>query len=474
MPGARSTISALLSVGRISAIRGSSRWVTNSPAASTTIQVRSRSKPVSISRASSNLDPGAGLHRVDEERSDSHGHIAHGSVSTREKRRIVPHRRRRCRAVDPYNPRMNAFDVQVVGAGIVGKCLALGLARQGLDVALLERSGRSRRRRDVRAYALNAVSVELLRGLKVWEALPSHAATPVYEMQVQGDSGDSALEFSAWEQRVGELAWITDAALLEQALDEALRYAPRVKTGPTAGEASLTAYCEGASSSSRAALGIEFEQRDYGQLAIAARLVSGQGHLGVARQWFRAPDVLALLPFDTPQPGSSLALVWSMPTPRAQALMDAPASEFERALAEATDGAAGELKLASARAAWPLRLGRAERWAGPGWVLLGDAAHVVHPLAGQGLNLGLADVAALVDVVAARESWRSLGDERLLRRYVSARATPTWAMGEVTDGLVRLFSHESPALRELRNRGLNLVNRLTPVKRWLTSQALGS
>ncbi len=376
--------------------------------------------------------------------------------------------------VDPYNRRMNAFDVQVVGAGIVGKSLALALARLGLDVALLERERPEPVSPDVRAYALNAASVELLRTLKVWEALPSHAATPVYEMRVQGDTLGSALEFSAWQQRVGELAWITDAALLEQALDAALRYAPRVKTGPTAGAATLTAHCEGAASGSRADLGIEFEQRDYGQRAIAARLVSGRAHDGVARQWFRAPDVLALLPFDAPEPGSSLALVWSMPTKRAEALMVASAADFERTLAEATDGTAGELKLASVRAAWPLRLGRANRWSGPGWVLLGDAAHVVHPLAGQGLNLGLADVAALVGVIAARESWRSLADERLLRRYVGARAAPTWAMGEVTDGLVRLFSHESPALRELRNRGLNLVNRLTPVKRWLTSQALGS
>ena len=369
---------------------------------------------------------------------------------------------------------MNAFDVQVVGAGIVGKCLALALARQGLDIALLERPRPQPAAPDIRAYALNAASVALLRALKVWDALPPHAATPVYEMQVQGDVPGSALDFSAWEQRVGELAWITDAARLEHALDEALRYAPRVKTGPTAGAATLTAYCEGASSSSRAALGVEFEQREYGQIAIAARLVSTRAHGGVARQWFRAPDVLALLPFDAPQPGSSLALVWSMPTGRAEELMDAAPADFERALGDATGGAAGQLELASVRAAWPLRLGRAQRWSGPGWVLLGDAAHVVHPLAGQGLNLGLADVAALVGVIAERESWRSLDDERLLRRYVAARAASTWAMGEVTDGLVRLFSHESPALRELRNRGLNLVNRLTPVKRWLTSQALGS
>jgi 2-polyprenyl-6-methoxyphenol hydroxylase-like FAD-dependent oxidoreductase len=119
-------------------------------------------------------------------------------------------------------------------------------------------------------------------------------------------------------------------------------------------------------------------------------------------------------------------------------------------------------------------LARAEAWCGPGWVLLGDAAHVVHPLAGQGLNLGLADVAALTQVLSRRETWRSLGDARLLRRYERQRMTPTLAMGQLTDGLLRLFSHEQPALRELRNRGMTLVNHLPPLKRWLTSRALGS
>jgi 2-polyprenyl-6-methoxyphenol hydroxylase-like FAD-dependent oxidoreductase len=107
-------------------------------------------------------------------------------------------------------------------------------------------------------------------------------------------------------------------------------------------------------------------------------------------------------------------------------------------------------------------------------VLLGDAAHVVHPLAGQGLNLGLADVAALVEVIRHREPWRALGDEKLLRRYVRQRAAPTWAMGQLTDGLQRLFADDLPLARELRNRGLTLVNHLSPLKRWLTARALNS
>jgi 2-polyprenyl-6-methoxyphenol hydroxylase-like FAD-dependent oxidoreductase len=368
---------------------------------------------------------------------------------------------------------MNAFDVQVQGAGIVGRCLALALARLGLRVALRTETAAGRSE-DVRAYALNAASVALLRSLKVWDALPAAASTAVYDMRVRGDAPGDELAFSAWEQRVDALAFITDAAALERELATALRFAPHVAEVDHDVEAPLTAICEGRASAQRKARGVAFERRDYGQRAIAARLTTTLPHRGTAHQWFRAPDVLALLPFDTPVAERSYALVWSLPDARAETLLRLDTAAFEQILMEATGGEAGELHLASTRAAWPLVLGRADCWSGAGWVLVGDAAHVVHPLAGQGLNLGLADVAALARVIAAREPWRPLGDARLLRRYERERLAPTWAMGEVTDGLLRLFAHESTALRELRNRGLTLVNRLTPAKRWLTGQALGS
>ena len=147
---------------------------------------------------------------------------------------------------------------------------------------------------------------------------------------------------------------------------------------------------------------------------------------------------------------------------------------FEQALGDATALGVGALRLSSARASWPLQLARAEQVCGPGWVLLGDAAHVVHPLAGQGLNLGLADVRALVDVLVAREPWRALGDERLLHRYARRRAGPTLAMGQLTDGLLQLFASETPVVKELRNRGLSLVNALPVLKRLLASRALES
>ena len=384
---------------------------------------------------------------------------------------------------------MKRFDVQVCGAGVVGQCLALSLARLGLQVALRVPAGMARPD-DVRAYALNAASVALLKSLKVWDTLPAHSVTPVLEMQVHGDAPGAALDFSAWQQCVSALAWITDAAALERQLFAALQFAAHITVIEASDAdadsadvpAALTALCEGRSSATRAALGVSFERHAYGHQAIAARLTSTRAHQGRARQWFGAPEVLALLPFDAPQPGHSLALVWSVPDARAQELLALDDAAFEAQLMLATghdasvngtvNGTVGDLKLASARAAWPLLRAQASAWCGPGWALLGDAAHVVHPLAGQGLNLGLADVVALTRVIAQREPWRDLGDEKLLRRYARERAAPTWAMAQVTDGLLNLFAHEAPVLRELRNRGLSLVNRLTPLKRWLTARAL--
>jgi 2-polyprenyl-6-methoxyphenol hydroxylase-like FAD-dependent oxidoreductase len=147
---------------------------------------------------------------------------------------------------------------------------------------------------------------------------------------------------------------------------------------------------------------------------------------------------------------------------------------FEAELLAATHGHLGPLHLASERSAWPLTHLQCQTWCGPGWVLVGDAAHVVHPLAGQGLNLGLADVQALSAALAAREPWRSVGDAKLLRRYQRERVAPTWLMGQVTNGLLDLFAQPNDWVRLARNRGLGVVHAAAPIKRWLTQRALGS
>jgi 2-polyprenyl-6-methoxyphenol hydroxylase-like FAD-dependent oxidoreductase len=396
------------------------------------------------------------------------------------------------------------FDVLVHGSGIVGCAAALALRDAGLRVAMAHdaQSAASRAstppdstppdstslgstppdstppdsafpRADIRAYAISAASRALLEQVGAWQLLPADASTPVYDMRIEGDSRERALGFSAWQQRVRELASIVDAGALAAALAQRVAEAGIARVPSKGTTAALDVIAEGKASASRARKGARFVRHDYGQTAVAARLASDRAHEHTARQWFLSPDVLALLPFDRPRPGHSFGLVWSVPTARAAQLRDMPADAFEHELAQATQDAAGTLRLASDRACWPLAIGRADPVAGAGWVLVGDAAHVVHPLAGQGLNLGLGDVAALAGVMAARESWRGAGDERLLARYARQRAWPVAAMSGVTDALQVLFAHSSPIAKELRNRGLGLVDSMSAVKRWLASEALG-
>ncbi|MFM2405322.1 MAG: hypothetical protein RL223_3202 [Pseudomonadota bacterium] len=409
---------------------------------------------------------------------------------------------------------MTSCDVCIRGAGAVGLALALALSRQGLRVGLVPAASAAGSgggggvglaeptAPDLRTWALNRQARALLQQLKVWDALPADAVTAVEDMAVAGDAEGARIGFSAWQQGVDALAWIVDAGELERALRAAVRFAPHVAVlpadarvrvpglarpvgpagegegGATAAagprvEAGLLVLAEGKDSAGRAALGVGFERHGYGQSALAARLRAERPHGGLARQWFQSPDVLALLPFDRPQPGHGYGLVWSLPPERAAELAAADPAAFEAALMEATGGAAGPLRLVGERAVWPLAIGHARPVCGAGWVLVGDAAHQVHPLAGQGLNLGLADVSALAAVLAAREPWRALGDERLLRRHERARAWPVTAMAGLTDGLQRLFALPGAAPKELRNRGLTLLDRLAPLKRVLAGQAFG-
>jgi 2-polyprenyl-6-methoxyphenol hydroxylase-like FAD-dependent oxidoreductase len=367
---------------------------------------------------------------------------------------------------------MQGVDVSIRGRGAVATSLALALGQQGLQVVLSAAAATDPARTDVRAYALNATSKRLLQRLRVWDALPADAVTPVYDMQVRGDAPAGRLTFSSWIQCVEALAWIVDAAELDAALNAALQFAAHVRRSDDAPAAALTVYADGKDSASHQRIGVGLARHGYGHSAIAARLTAAEPHQGVAHQWFRSPDVLALLPFDRPLAEHSFALVWSLPQQRADALLQMDTAAFDAELRSAVADMPGGLRLASDRAAWPLAIASADPVCGDGWVLVGDAAHVVHPLAGQGLNLGLGDVQALADTLAGRETWRALGDPRLLRRYGRARAWPVRSMSWLTDALLHGFASEQSWVRELRNRGMGLVDRATPAKRWLAAQAL--
>ena len=379
----------------------------------------------------------------------------------------------------------NPPDICIRGAGIVGRTLALLLARERLNVTLVE-SPHPVKTSDVRAYSLNGAAMTLLQDLRCWPDSP--AVTPVHQMQVWGDHGGQ-LRFGAQEQGVDELNWMVDVPVLEERLAQAVRFQPQIEVTQAPLAAPLTVVCEGRASQTRAELGVGFDITHYEQHAVATRLVCEQAHQGIARQWFgwsQVPglsqpqaDILALLPLGA-EGGHEVALVWSVHPLRAQALMSLTPDAFAAELGQACSFNLGRMSLSAERAVWPLQLARAERWIGtmPGaikqsFVLAGDAAHALHPLAGQGLNVGLADVAELVRVLKAKEFWRPVHDLKLLRRYERARQADVQAMGLVTDGLQRLFAQPGPLWQNLRNWGMRGFDRSGHLKNWMTRQAMG-
>ena len=367
------------------------------------------------------------------------------------------------------------LDVCIRGSGIVGRTLALLLARERLRVGLVEApvAPGATPAADVRAYALNRASRELLESVRGWPA-DEAAATPVRHMQVWGDRG-SELNFDAGTLGASALTWIVDVPVLEAQLQEAVRYQPQIERLSAPAPAKLTVVCEGRASSTRAEFGVEFEVAPYPQHALAARIQCEKPHGQVARQWFAHGNILAFLPMGGAQ-GNFVAIVWSVSPEQAARLQQLAPADFCRELEQASGLALGTLKLVSERRTWPLQKAQARQWSGRAaagaWVLAGDAAHNVHPLAGQGLNLGLADVAELTRVLHGRDYWRGVDDEKLLRRYERARKAGMLALDAGMDGLQLLFAREGEAWSALRNWGLRGVERSGWLKQWLAQRAM--
>ena len=374
---------------------------------------------------------------------------------------------------------MSHTQVLIQGSGIVAHVTALALARLGLKVALSPQRP-APGHGDVRAYAINAASRRLLESVKVWQAMPAQAACPVQAMRIQADDG-ATLSFDTPKDQEA-LTWIVDVPLLEQTLRDAVRFNSGIRElAPSEQvQTELTVICEGRASATRDALGVEFDVTPYGHTAIATRVRSDLPHAQVAQQWFGRPhrgDVLALLPLAVQdaqgQCDHTLAIVWSVQAAHVQELLTCDTEAFEHALTQASDHSLGHLHLCSDRLSWPLQSAVARRVTGAGWVLLGDAAHNMHPLAGQGLNLGLADVQALAEVLPTQASHRSVGDTRLLRRYERARSLDVLAMTQGNDALFRIFGHSSAQAQSLRKWGLGWFDRSVSLKSWTMRKAMG-
>lgn len=376
------------------------------------------------------------------------------------------------------------YDLIVVGGGPVGACLAIAAREMRVALVSHERRVPSVQRDgvfDARVYALTPGNVELLRQLGVWRHIPAARVEPVRAMHVFGDDGRSSLEFDAYRAGVPELAWIVEDAVLQDALWQVLDaeiFAPAecekledailTLRGGTRLVGALVVGADGANSFVRRAAAIAATEKGYEQAAVVANFSCEKAHRGVARQWFQGGPVLALLPL----PGNQVSMVWSLPVSRAASVLALSPEALCQQVEAASRGALGWLSLTTPARTYALRKLRAQRLVQARVALLGDAAHVIHPLAGQGLNLGLQDAQALARVLAAREPGRDPGDLQLLRRYERERAEPILAMNAVVDGLFRLFGSEGERWSRLRNAGLNLTDRFPVLKNILIRQAM--
>ena len=383
-------------------------------------------------------------------------------------------------------------DIVLIGGGLVGLSVARALAGSGLRLALVEPQSPQRDPAestwDSRIYALSPGSAAFLERCGAWQRLPQARVARVEAMRVYGDDPRACLEFTAYDAGLRELAFIVEGRELQRALWEAVRgqdrrahrpanwrslefHADRVVVDLDGGagiSARLVVGADGAESRVRAQAGIAVRPTDYGQLGVVANFTCEKPHRGAALQWFRRDGVLALLPL----PGNRVSMVWSVAQERGRGLLELADATLAAEVESASHGALGALHVITRAAGFPLKLQRVTQFAKPRVALVGDAAHNVHPLAGQGLNLGFRDARALADALLARGPQRDCGDYALLRRYERARKEDVLIMQLTTDGLQKLFNNDTVWLAGMRNLGLALLNGQPLLKNFLVHRAV--
>jgi 2-polyprenylphenol 6-hydroxylase len=393
-------------------------------------------------------------------------------------------------------------DIAVVGAGPIGLATALLINRHaGIPAARitvfdrrLPAAGRKAADLpvDLRVFALSRASERILRACDAWDEIAATRAERYERMHVWHADvpprGSDALVFDAAETGERDLGVIAENAVLQAALAAAARRAgigfEELEIGSLAHErdaavlgagargfrARLVVGADGAGSRVRELAGLGASRGDYGQTAIVAMIATARPHEHTARQRFLGDGTLAFLPLAD---GRS-SIVWSLPTARAEKLLAASPASFIDALEADFDGALGKLELVSERLRFPLWRLSAEHYVSARVALVGDAAHVVHPLAGQGANLGLLDAAALADVLgAALREREDIGAERILRRYERWRRSENDLMAAAIDAFDRLLARGSGRVAGLAQRGLPLVSRAPLAKRVFIERALG-
>ncbi len=398
--------------------------------------------------------------------------------------------------------RMEA-DIAVVGAGPAGQAMALALADSGFGVALVDagEAAVAATRSDLRVFALSLASTRLLASVGAWPPPQAERVQAYRHMRIWQDDLSAALSFDAGEQGWPALGCIIEHSVLQHALAQRLaaygnlrchwqrrvvqlgHEARAVVLGLDDGtqlRAGLVVAADGGASPLRQLAGLAVQRRPYGQSGLVANLRCERAHAGTARQRFLPGGPLALLPLAGLDDGSGFSpqqacsIVWTLPTTEAERLRVVPQDEFERELDVASDGVLGRLSLHGARAVFPLARQLADRYHHGRVVLVADAAHVVHPLAGQGLNLGFLDVAALAQVLAsARRRGLDPALPAVLARYARWRQGDNAIAARAFGGIGRLYAARVPGGTALRNVGHRLVGALPPLRRGMAMHAAG-
>lgn len=389
-------------------------------------------------------------------------------------------------------------DVLIAGGGLNGPALALALAQAGLTVTVIDAQpprARTARGFDGRAYALAIASQRLLAAVGVWPRVAA-AAQPILQIKASdGRAGEGAapffLHFQAAEIEEGPMGFMLEDRFLHAALLDAMEAEANIAliegqavVAQECGNAGITvtlsdgrrlegrvlAGCDGRASGTAARAGIGRTGWAYGQTAVVCAVEHERPHGGVAQQFFMPTGPLAILPL----PGNRSSIVWSETEANAAALMGLDDAAFAAVLRERFGDHLGAIALAGERFTYPLSLSLAERYVAPRVALAGDAAHGVHPVAGQGLNLGFRDVGALAEVlVRAARRGEDIGAEDILARYQTWRRFDATALALGMDAVNRLFSNDNPLLRAARDAGMGLVQAMPGLRRAFIRQAAG-
>ena len=391
--------------------------------------------------------------------------------------------------------RLGMHDVIVVGAGMIGAAISLALAKADFDVAVIEprapKPWDEQDEVDLRVVALAPSSVDLFGRLDVWKEISIARASAYRRMRVWDALAPGDLNFDAADEGHAALGYIVENRLIQHTLWQALQREPRITmhspgtvaaTDATPDKRSLTLddgsiaaaklviAADGADSALRGMAGIATSDRDYGQRAIVAHVATERAHDATAWQRFLPGATLAFLPLAD---GRS-SIVWSVPEAESQRLLALDDAAFCAELGAAFDFRLGRITATTTRASFPLRMKLAERYLTPRFALIGDAAHAVHPLAGQGVNLGLRDVAELCSTLTdARDTKRDFAVESVLRRYERRRRSDNVLSAHSFDAINRVFGSEAMPLAALRGAGMAVVDNIAPLKRAFARHAAG-